>query len=120
MELTAPVALRRGLFLSPFWCRQSPMTVAFSALPCPDSSLRRLDPRWKLAGLVLLTVATACLRQPDSAALALAGALTLAVLGRLPPRWFLARLGVAALFLSPFVASLPLLVHRPDTLSSFG
>jgi len=96
------------------------MTVAFSALPCPDSLLRRLDPRWKLAGLLLLTVTTACLRRPNSAAIALAVALTLAALGRLPPRWFFARLGAAALFLSPFVISLPFLLHRPGTDVALG
>src|SRR5262249_23309536 len=97
-----------------------PMTVAFTALPCPDSLLRRLDPRWKLAGLLLLTLATACLRRPNSAAIALAIALTLAAVGRLPPGWFLARLGAAALFLSPFVISLPFLLHRPDADFSLG
>ena len=96
------------------------MTVAFTALPCPDSLLRRIDPRWKLAGLLLLTLATACLRLPNSAAIALLVALALAALGRLPPRWFLARLGAAALFLSPFVLSLPFLLHRPDADLSLG
>jgi cobalt/nickel transport system permease protein len=91
------------------------MTVALTALPCPDSLLRRLDPRWKLAGLICLTTATAFLRRPEVAALAFATAAALAALGRLPPRWFLARLGVAALFISPFVISLPFLIRRPDS-----
>jgi cobalt/nickel transport system permease protein len=93
------------------------MTLALSALPCPDSPLRRVDPRWKLAGLVFFTVAAACLRHLAPAAVALGAALFLAFLGRLPARWFSARLGAAALFLSPFVVSLPLLLgHREASL----
>src|SRR5262245_43436548 len=91
------------------------MTLALSALPCPDSPLRRIDARWKLAGLVLLPLVVACLRHVVPAAVALGGTLLLAVLGRLPPRWFLTRLGAAALFLSPFVFSLPFLLRGRDT-----
>jgi cobalt/nickel transport system permease protein len=90
------------------------MNVALTSLPCPDSQLRRLDPRWKLAGFFGLTTAAAFLRRPESAAVAFATALALAALGRLPLRWFSARLGVAALFLSPFVVTLPFLVAPPD------
>jgi cobalt/nickel transport system permease protein len=90
------------------------MTLGLSALPCPDSPLRRIDPRWKLAGLVLLTVVTACLRHLMPAAVAFGAALFLAALGRLPARWYWTRLGVAALFLSPFVTLLPFLVHQRD------
>ena len=59
------------------------MTLAFRLPPCPDSPLRRLDPRWKLAALGLATVATALPRTLPAAAVALACALFLAGLARL-------------------------------------
>src|SRR5215831_2522706 len=96
------------------------MTLALSALPCPDSPLRRIDPRWKLAGLVLLTVVIACLRHLAPAAVAFGTTLFLALLGRLPARWFVARLGAAAIFLSPFVVALPLLLRDREASASLG
>jgi cobalt/nickel transport system permease protein len=89
------------------------MTVAFTPPPCPDSPLRRLDPRWKLAGLVLAAAAAAALRTPPAAAAALAGAAALAALGRLPPRWYLARVGAVAVFLALFTLPLPFLLRGP-------
>jgi cobalt/nickel transport system permease protein len=94
--------------------------LAFSALPCPDSPLRWMDPRWKLAGLLLLTVVTACLRHLLPAAVAFGGALLLAALGRLPSRWYWTRLVAAALFLSPFVVWLPFLLRDRDAALSLG
>jgi cobalt/nickel transport system permease protein len=84
------------------------MTLAFTPPPCPDSPLRRLDPRWKLAALALAALAAALLRTVPASALALAGALLLALLARLPARWFLGRLGATALFVALF--ALPLLL----------
>jgi cobalt/nickel transport system permease protein len=86
------------------------MTLALQQLPCPDSVIRRLDPRWKLAALVIAAAAVAGLRGLVASSLALAGALVLAALSRLPPRWFLTRIGAAALFLAPFVLTLPFLL----------
>jgi cobalt/nickel transport system permease protein len=90
------------------------MNQALEVLPCPDSPLRRLDPRWKLAGILLAVTFIACLRHLGPALLAFAGTLVLAALSRLPPRWFLTRLGAAVLFLSPFIVSLPLLMPHRD------
>lgn len=95
------------------------MTLALAQLPCPDSPLRRLDARWKLAGLLLTLVAVALLRTLPAAAAALAGALVLAVAGRLPRPWFLARAGVALLFLAPFVLTLPFLLPGPEGVPSW-
>ena len=78
-------------------------------LPETDSPLRRLDPRWKLAGLLLAVVATTFLRQLPTAALGLADAVALVLLGRLPPRWCLTRLGTMLLMVLPFMLLLPLL-----------
>src|SRR5687767_9232749 len=86
------------------------MTLAFTPLPCPDSPLRSLDPRWKLAGLALVLVAVTLVRALAPAGTALAGALVLARLGRLPARWFLLRLGVVLLAVSPLVLTLPFLM----------
>ena len=96
------------------------MTLALSALPCPDSPMRRIDARWKLAGFVLLAVVTACLRNLAPAAVAFGGTLFLAALGRLQARWFFTRLGAAGLFLAPFVVALPLLLRDRDPFASLG
>jgi cobalt/nickel transport system permease protein len=85
--------------------------LAFTPPPCPDSPLRQLDARWKLAALTLAALATALLRTVPATALALAGALFLAWLGRLPLRWYLGRLGPVALVLALFAVPLPFLLH---------
>src|SRR4051812_41808111 len=87
------------------------MTLAFAVLPSPDSPLRRLDPRWKLAALLLAAVAAALLRTLPAALLGAAGALALAALAHLPLRWYFTRLGAVALFLTLFVVLLPFLLH---------
>jgi cobalt/nickel transport system permease protein len=90
------------------------MTLAFAVPPCPDSLLRRLDPRWKLAAILLTLIAVALLRDLISGCVALLGSLLLAWLGRLPRRWFLARVGLLLIMLSPFVLTLPfLLIDQP-------
>jgi cobalt/nickel transport system permease protein len=90
------------------------MTLAFAVPPCPDSPLRRLDPRWKLAAFLLALVAVALLRDLLSASVALVATLLLAWLGKLPRPWFLARIGLLLLMLSPFVLTLPfLLIDQP-------
>src|SRR5439155_23861394 len=116
----APAAQAGAFVFRSFAAFRLPMTFALSALPCPDSPLRRVDPRWKLAGILLLTLITACLRHLPATTVALCSTLILAALGRLPPRWLLARLGAAAVFLAPFVLSLPFLVHRSDIGFSLG
>jgi cobalt/nickel transport system permease protein len=85
------------------------MTLAFSVPPCPDSPLRRLDPRWKLAALSLTLVLAGLLQGLLPASVALAGSLLLAWLGQLPRRWFLSRLVLVLLFVAPFALTLPLL-----------
>jgi cobalt/nickel transport system permease protein len=89
------------------------MTLALEQLPGSDSLVCRLDPRWKLAAVVLAVVAVAMLRTLPAAATALAAVLFLAALSRLPPRWCLSRLAAALLLLGLFAVSLPFLVHGP-------
>jgi cobalt/nickel transport system permease protein len=85
------------------------MTVAPIYSQGPDSALRRLDPRWKLAALIIFAAAVVPLHGLVPCLGALAGALFLAYLGRLPPVWFFARLGALGLVVGVFAAFLPLL-----------
>lgn len=103
------------------------MTLALDLLPHPSSALSRLDPRWKLAGLSLAAACTTLLRSLAAAELAFLGTLVLVVLGRLPLRWYLSRLGALVPFLALFVILMPFLVGGaevwnlgPWTLSSRG
>jgi cobalt/nickel transport system permease protein len=75
------------------------MRSTFDSLPTPQSPLSRLDPRWKLAGILLLALVVAFLHTLAVAAAALGAALGLVLLARLPARWYLARLGAVAVFL---------------------
>jgi cobalt/nickel transport system permease protein len=79
-----------------------------------ESSVSRLDPRWKLAALILAGAAVVALHSLPTAALACMGAAALAILARLPPRWCLARIGIVLLFLAPFMILLPFVQHDPE------
>jgi energy-coupling factor transporter transmembrane protein EcfT len=68
------------------------MTSAFDPLLFAPSPLQRLDPRWKMAGLMWAAAVVSALGTLAVAGGAFLGALTLALVGRLPPRWYLARL----------------------------
>jgi cobalt/nickel transport system permease protein len=96
------------------------MTLAFDEIPEVDSCLTRLDPRWKLAALAVAVAAAASLRTLPASAAACAGALALAALGRLPPRWWGPRLGSVGLMLAPFVLLLPFLYSAGDPGWSLG
>lgn len=96
------------------------MTLALEPLPAPDSVLRRRDPRWKLAALLLAATAAAVLRTVPAAALALAGALTLAALAHMPARWYFQRLGLLLPLLALFVLWLPFAVADPEPLARVG
>lgn len=91
------------------------MPGAIDFPPCPDSPLRRFDPRWKLAALLLALAAVSFLHTPMFAGLALAGTIVLVGLGRLPPRWCLARLGMVALAVGPFLILLPFFPQGSET-----
>jgi cobalt/nickel transport system permease protein len=89
------------------------MTISFEPLPCPASPLRRLDPRWKLAALLLLAVLVAAVRTLAPTAVALLGALALAAVARLPWRWYLGRVAAVGLFVALFTLPLPFLLDGP-------
>lgn len=84
------------------------MTLNLGAWPQPESCLSRLDPRWRLAGLIAAFAAVSTVRSTTAAAGALFGALLLAALARLPGRWAFRRLGEIVLALAPVVLVLPL------------
>jgi cobalt/nickel transport system permease protein len=96
------------------------MTLRFSPPPCTDSPLGRLDPRWRLATLVVALLAAAALRSLVAAGIALAGALALAALARLPLRWYLARLAGVVLVLALFAAPLPFFLEGDGPVWRWG
>jgi cobalt/nickel transport system permease protein len=83
--------------------------VRFAPPPQTDSPLARLDPRWRLLALLLAMLAVAVLRTLTAAVPALAGALLLAMLARMPWRWYLGRMALLAAALAFFAAPLPFL-----------
>lgn len=92
------------------------MTLAFTVPPPTASFVNRLDPRWKLAALLIFAADAVTLHTLRVSAVALAAVLLLALLARLPLRWFLQRLGAAALFVALFALPLPWLLggEGPD------
>jgi len=89
------------------------MISFLTPLSCPNSSLSRFDPRWKLAALSVALLSTACLQTLSAATIALFGACLLATLARVPPGAFFERFKILlpalllfAMFL-PFVATSP-------------
>jgi cobalt/nickel transport system permease protein len=84
------------------------VTLALREARIPDSPLARWDTRWKLAAVLLLAAAAAAVRQPVAAAAAFAVAGLMTRLGRLPLRRVMARLGLLALAVLPFLLILPL------------
>ena len=84
------------------------MTLAFDIPPLVDSPLTRVDPRWKLAALAPAAMMASLLRTPFAGAAALAGALLLVQMTRLPWPWVGRRLAWTTLFLLLFLVWLPL------------
>jgi cobalt/nickel transport system permease protein len=90
------------------------MTLAFAQTPQTNSFLSRLDPRWKLAACVVAIASIAVLRSVSATVLALCGSLLLALLARLPGRWFLQRIGSVGVLLLLFTIPLPFLLSAED------
>src|SRR5262245_30919709 len=76
--------------------------------------LSKIDPRWKLAALVTAATAVTLVRTPGPALAALAGALLIVALARLPIRWYLARVGGVVLLLALFLVFLPITDHGDE------
>lgn len=87
------------------------MEVRFARFPACDSALASLDPRWRLAGLLVALVVVAALRTWIATTCAFALALALAGVARMDWRWYLGRLAVLAALLAVFLVPLPLLAR---------
>jgi cobalt/nickel transport system permease protein len=92
------------------------MSLPVEHLAPRDSALARRDPRWRLAAIGLAIVGTAALRQPGPSAVALGFTLLLALIGRVPWRWYRARVGVLLVALLPFLVVVPFTVDRGERL----
>ncbi|HLW68123.1 MAG TPA: cobalt ECF transporter T component CbiQ [Gemmataceae bacterium] len=88
------------------------MTLAFDALDISDSPLARLDPRWKLAALSLAILITGFLQTLPAIFSALAIAVLMLAVARLPVRFLLWRYGAFVLFLMLFLVLLPITEGR--------
>jgi cobalt/nickel transport system permease protein len=96
------------------------MTLAFEPPPCNESLLRRRDPRWKLAALVLAAAAVGVLGFLPAAAVAFLGSLVLIALARVSPRWYMGRIAALALVLVVFVALLPFVLPGEGPVYAIG
>ena len=83
------------------------MSLGFDLPACKPSFLQRMDPRWKLAGLLLAALALTFLRSWEPALAALTAALLLVALARLPLGWYLRRLAMALSMYVLFLIWLP-------------
>lgn len=90
-----------------------PMTLALRDPSIPASPVARWDPRWKLAALLLAAMGAVSLQTPTAAAVAVAAALGLALVARVPAMVIAGRLGLIVLGVGLFVALVPL--SRPAT-----
>lgn len=89
------------------------MEYRFRLPPFADSPLARLDGRWRLAALLVLTVAVTLVRQPVGAVLAVVVSVVVAGLARVPIDWLAMRLAAVALVGICFAVPL-VLFGRPD------
>jgi cobalt/nickel transport system permease protein len=96
--------------------RKPLMTLNPKHLTPRDSVLARRDPRWRLAASALAVIGIAVLRSPLPSLAALAFALILAAIGRVPGRWYCARIGLLLLALVPFLIIVPFTVDRGERL----
>ena len=88
------------------------MSYGVEHLSPRDSLFARFDPRWKLAALLLATAALTAMSSPLVLAVGLAVSSSLAVIARLPGRWFRTRIGLLLFALLPFLLILPATVDR--------
>jgi cobalt/nickel transport system permease protein len=73
-----------------------------------------MDARWKLAGVLACCVSIALLRDLAAAGVALALALTVVAVARMPWRWWVGQLGGVALFLGLCLFVLPFSLPETD------
>ncbi len=90
------------------------MTLAIDIPDCPESFVKRLDARWRLASILFACLAFAPLSNWAPAMAALAGAVLLLAATRLPARWVINRIGTAMIFFAVFLVWLPFVVNPGD------
>jgi cobalt/nickel transport system permease protein len=90
------------------------MTLNLHYFPHADSMIHRLDPRWKLAAIVLSVIGVALLKTLPTAAAALCLAMAFVLLSRLPVRWYLTRVAVVGVFVGLFALAMPFTVPSAD------
>lgn len=83
------------------------MTLILELPEALRSPLGRMDPRWKLAALLLAALLLALLRTPWPSVVGLLGAWLLVLLAHVPLGWYAGRMTVVALFLGMFLIWLP-------------
>lgn len=96
------------------------MTIAFEMPQCPPSLLQRLDPRWKLAGLLAAALSFALVQTAGPAMLALLGSVLLVALARLPWRWYLQRLAASLAMFALFFVWLPFVPEENHRVLDIG
>ena len=96
------------------------MTLTLEHLPLAKSPLSRLDPRRKLASLLLAMLGLALLRTLPPVSAAFGAALLLSVACRQPVRWYVKRFGTLFLFVFLFAGAMPLLLEGPGAIWEIG
>jgi cobalt/nickel transport system permease protein len=96
------------------------MTLGFDVPTCQPSFVQRLDPRWKLACLLLAALAAVNLHTCGAALAALSGTMLLVALARLPLGWYLRRLATSLVMFALFLAWLPFVVQAGHETHEIG
>lgn len=86
------------------------MSRSITLPPVKPSVLSRLDPRWRLCGLLLAAIVAMVLRTLPATVGCWIQALILILLARVTPSWYGSRMGTLALALSLFLLPLPWIV----------
>ena len=96
------------------------MTFGFDLPKCAPSFWQRMDPRWKLAGVLLSALALAFVQTWGPALAAVIGTLLIVMLSRLPSRWYLRRLATALTMYVLFLVWLPFVVENSHETLDLG
>jgi cobalt/nickel transport system permease protein len=96
------------------------VTLILDSLPQIDSPLARVDPRWKLASLLLASALCGLLQTLPPVMTAMGGVCCLVALSKVPFSWYGQRLVGLALFLTPFALGSLFLLPDPSPLPVVG
>lgn len=94
------------------------MKLRLTQLPTPDSTISRLDTRWRLAALAVIAVVAVCLHTWPAAAVLCGITGLLALAARIPGTWLVPRLAVVAPFVGLF--ALWLVWFGPEPVWTWG